>query len=130
MLVDDLVGYINQEHEDYFSPLAWICVDESISRWYGIGGSWINDGLPEYRAMDRKPENGCEVQNACDGQSGIMLHLNKDLNHGTKVLAFFVMPWARSLRTVVADSYYASFQTVCSPCALLMPTFFASLHWK
>ena len=74
--------------------------------------------------MDRKPENGCEVQNACDGQSGIMLRLkmvkseqsdllNKDLNHDTKVLAFLVMPWARSLHTVVADSYYASVQTAC-----------------
>jgi len=27
-------------------------------------------------AMDRKPEDGCEIQNVCDGKSGIMLQLH------------------------------------------------------
>ena len=40
-------------------------MDESISRWYGHGGDWINIGLPMYVAMERKPENG----------AGIMLRL-------------------------------------------------------
>ena len=123
-LVDDFVECFNREREEFFQPSAWICVDESISRWYGIGGDWINEGLPTYVAIDRKPENGCEIQNACDGQSGVMMRLklvksdsaeepflpNEDLNHGTKVLAFLVMPWAKSLRTVVGDSYFASVQ--------------------
>ena len=52
-----------------------ICVDESISRWYGHGGHWINIGLPMYIAIDRKPENGCEIQNSCCGRSGIMMRL-------------------------------------------------------
>ena len=50
-------------------------MDESISRWYGLGGSWINLGLPHCVAMDRKPEHGCGIQNACDGMCGIMMRL-------------------------------------------------------
>jgi hypothetical protein len=34
-----------------------------------------NVGLPTYVAMERKPENGCEIQNCYDGKSGIMLQL-------------------------------------------------------
>ena len=46
-----------------------------MSRWYGQGGHWINHGLPQYVAIDRKPENGCEIQNAACGRSGVMLRL-------------------------------------------------------
>jgi hypothetical protein len=50
-------------------------VDESIARWYVQGGHWINIGLPHYVAIDRKPENGCEVQNAACGRREIMLNI-------------------------------------------------------
>ena len=40
-----------------------------------MGGSWINDGLPHFVAMERKPDDGCEIQNSCDGRSGIMMRL-------------------------------------------------------
>jgi hypothetical protein len=36
-------------------------------------GSWINHGLPMCVAIDWKPENGCEIQNAPCGCSGVML---------------------------------------------------------
>ena len=104
-----------------------ICVDESMSRWYGQGGHWINHGLPQYVAIDRKPENGCEIQNAACGMSGVMLRLklvkgadlpgseeeqfgNNDdsLLHGTNVLKHVVSPWFGSNRVVCADSYFAS----------------------
>jgi len=75
MLVDDFVSRFNTHRVTHFSPLHLICVDESISRWYGLGGSWINTGLPMYVAIDRKPENGCEIQNSCCAKSGIMLRL-------------------------------------------------------
>ena len=26
-------------------------------RWYGVGGEWINIGIPHYVAMERKPDN-------------------------------------------------------------------------
>ena len=104
-----------------------ICVDESISRWYGQGGGWINAGLPHYVAIDRKPKNGCEIQDSCCGVSGIMLRLKivkeeEDYSstdteeegavmlHGVKVLKELISPWTGSGRLVCADSYFASVQ--------------------
>jgi hypothetical protein len=67
-----------------------------MSRWYGQGGDWINAGLPHYVAIDRKPENGCEIHTACCCTSGIMMTLRivkkeekeseKTINHGVKVM--------------------------------------------
>ena len=74
-LVQDFVDNFNEHRETFFFPSWLLCADESISRWYGLGGNWINMGLPHYVAMDRKPEHGCEIQNCCDGISGIMLRL-------------------------------------------------------
>ncbi len=41
-----------------------------MPRWYGYGGDWINLGIPQYIAIDRKPENGGEIQDASCGKSG------------------------------------------------------------
>lgn len=130
MLVDDFVSYFNEHRARFMTPSSDLCVDESIARWYGLGGDWINVGLPMYVAMERKPEFGCEVQNLCDGETGIMLRLlivksassanrlqggvavdDEQLNHGSKVIKFLCGPWAKTGRTVYADSYYASVQT-------------------
>ena len=125
-LVDDFVKNFNDHRADYFSPSGRICVDESMSRWYGQGGHWINQGLPQYVAIDRKPENGYEIQNAACGESGVMLQLKlvkgvdllddeddgvpaeTSLLHGTNVLLNVVSPWFGSHRIVCADSYFAS----------------------
>jgi hypothetical protein len=72
-LVDDIVTNVNNHRANYFSLSDCICVDESMSRWYGQGGHWINHGLPQYVAIDRKPENGCEIQNAACGRSVVVL---------------------------------------------------------
>jgi hypothetical protein len=45
-------------------------------QWYGAGGDWINKGLPHYVAIDHRPENGCEIQNAACGKTGIMMELH------------------------------------------------------
>ena len=58
-----------------YHPLDSICVDESMSRWYGIRVNLINSGLPQYIAIDRNLENGCEIQNATDLISSIMMQL-------------------------------------------------------
>jgi hypothetical protein len=71
-------------------------------RWYGAGGDWINEGLPHYVAINHKPENGCEIQNAACGKTGIMIELHvvkgpaeerlnlenddEDLGHGCKIM--------------------------------------------
>jgi hypothetical protein len=75
LLCDNFVNNFNRHHSRNFIPSDLICIDESISRWYGQGGEWINHGLPMYVAMDRKPENGCEIQDAACGRSGIMIQL-------------------------------------------------------
>jgi hypothetical protein len=120
-LVQDFVSYYNDHREEQFTPSDRICVDESISRWYGLGGDWINTGLPMYVAMDRKPENGAEIQNSCCAESGVMLRLrvrkskavdsvdlDEEMNHGTGVLRDLVLPWAQTGRVVAADSFFAS----------------------
>lgn len=123
LLVDGFVTQFNNHRRDTFKPSDVICVDESISRWYGQGGDWINHGLPMYIAIDRKPENGCEIQDSCCGKSGVMLqllvvktkreqenslHVEANENHGTAVLKKLVSAWAFSERIVCADSYFAS----------------------
>jgi hypothetical protein len=83
-----------------------------MSKWYGAGGHWINEGLPMYVAIDRKPENGCETQNSVSGRSGVMLRLklattaedesarteaaSSGILHATTVLKALVLPWART----------------------------------
>jgi hypothetical protein len=64
MLVDGFVSNLSSHRANNFVPSEVICVDESMSRWYVQGGNWINHGLPIYNAIDRNPENGCEIQNA------------------------------------------------------------------
>ena len=129
-LVDDFVDKFNEHRAATFQPSDTICVDESISRWYGKGGHWINHGLPMYVAIDRKPENGCEIQSAACGRSGIMIRLKmvktadeedrqhelasgegnneQGLLHGATVMKELVLPWLHTDRIVCGDSYFAS----------------------
>lgn len=91
-----------------------------MSRWYGLGGDWINTGLPHYVAIERKPENGCEIQDMCCGKSGIMMGLRvvkqeelegkSTFNHGLKVMLKLLQGWNSRGRVVCADSYFASVQ--------------------
>ena len=73
--MEDFTDNFNSHRKKYVKPSHTLCVDESISRWYGLGGHWINMGLPMYISLDRKPEDGAEIQNCCDGHSNIMLRL-------------------------------------------------------
>ncbi len=125
-LVQDFVDAINQHGGTFVSLSEANYVDESISRWYGLGGHWIEKGLPHYAAMDRKPENGCELQDTAYGRSGIMLRLelvttaedakrrsdnHTHIAHGTAVARRLLTPGAGSGRVVCADSHLASVQT-------------------
>ena len=128
ILVDDFIKNFNEHQAQNFFPSDEICVNKSMSWWYGQGGHWINHGLPMYVAMDRKPENGCEIQNAACGSSGVMIRLkvvktaeeenastvtdDNGNNHGTNVLKFLVEPWVRMDHCVCADSYFTSVNAV------------------
>jgi Transposase IS4 len=75
-------------------------------------------------AIDRKPQNGCEIQNSACGHSGILLWLkivktareertyadnnNDGLLHGIIVLKELIDSYFFSERLVCADSYFAS----------------------
>ena len=61
-LIDDFVKNSNDHCETMFIPSSRIYVDEYISRWYGLGGNWINIGLPMYIAIERKPENRLHLE--------------------------------------------------------------------
>jgi Transposase IS4 len=125
MLIDGFIRNFNQHRANNFIPSDRICVDESFSRWYGQGGNWINHGLPMFISMERKPEDGCEIQNSSCGRTGIMLRLKlvktsaqrdedhedqAHLNHGTQIILNLTQPWQASDRVVMADSYFASVQ--------------------
>lgn len=72
-LCEDFVDAINEHHKEYVKPSHFLCVDEPMSRWYGLGGSWIDVGCPHYVKLDRKPEYRMEIQDVAFGKSGIML---------------------------------------------------------
>ncbi|KNC85052.1 hypothetical protein SARC_02745 [Sphaeroforma arctica JP610] len=46
-----------------------------MSRWYSIGGQWLNGVLPHYVSRDRKPESGCDIWTACCGKGHFLLKL-------------------------------------------------------
>jgi len=123
-LVNDFSEAINRHRSAHVNPAETLCVDESISKWYGKGGGWTSVVLPMYVAIDRKPENGRELQNVACGRIGIMMHLSivttaadqaanlsaTDLGvpHCTAVLQQLVAPSVGSGCIVCADSYFSS----------------------
>ena len=112
MLVEDFVELFNDWRAKNFCPGENVVVDKSMSRWYGHGGHWINAGLPHYVAIDRKPENGAEIQNAACGKSGVLIQLKLVKSHripheqvldfpatdpaGTKIVCQLLQPWQDS----------------------------------
>lgn len=58
-----------------FTPSDLLCVDESMSRWYGQGGICLNLRLPQCISIDCKPENGCEIHNFARERNGVMMGL-------------------------------------------------------
>ena len=118
MLVDDHVANFNKHRACNYHTSDSICVVESMSRWYGIGGHWINAGLSQYITIYRKPENVCEIQNTDDGFSVINMQVNlvqtsseEDLYsteehdgflNGTKVMINLLQPWVNKPRHIVS----------------------------
>jgi hypothetical protein len=124
LLTDNFVMCLNDHRDLFFTPSHLVCVDESISWWYGQGGLWINPGLPLYVAIRTKLDYGCELQDSCCGVSGILMRLMivksakeestsvqevaPGLLHGTAVMIGLVSPWQHTNRIFCADSYFAS----------------------
>ena len=75
MLINNFVGNINKYRQRTFVPGGHLEADETVIRWYGKGGAFVDAGLPMYLALECKPDNIGEIQNLADVASGIMLHL-------------------------------------------------------
>jgi hypothetical protein len=138
MLVDDFIDNINEYRLRMFDPGNHLEADETVIRWYGVEGAFINAGLPMCLALKRKPDNGGKIQNLANVASGIMLHLkvvksakeekaistnatatNEDKDDSndnaadkggkvTRVLLELMEPWHHSGRVITADAYFAS----------------------
>jgi Transposase IS4 len=74
-LIDDFVRRFNEHRLQTVTHSDVVFADETMSKWYGACGRWINEGLPIHVAIARKPENGCEIQKRACGRSGVMLRL-------------------------------------------------------
>ena len=124
-MIRDFIVAITDHRASHVIPSQNICVDESMSRWYGLRGDWIDTGLPHYVSMDQKLENGCELKTAACGKSGIIIRIENVVSaedtslrdfesehlHGTAVTLRLLQPWFHTNRVVCADSYYASVHT-------------------
>ncbi len=75
MLIHDFFTNINEHRMRTFVPVERLEADETVVRWYGKGVTFVNAGLPMHLALERKPDNGGEIQNLADVASGIMLRL-------------------------------------------------------
>ena len=75
MIFDDHVANFNKKRARNYHPSYSTCVDESMLRWYDIGGHWINACLPQYITIDKNPKNRFDIHNATYRVSGIMIEL-------------------------------------------------------
>lgn len=96
------------------------CIDESMSRWYGLKCDWVDIELSYYISIDRKPDSDCEISNSAYGPSVIILHLEivkgadetcekefeTQMLHVTAVTSRLVDPWINSNMIVCNDSYF------------------------
>ena len=129
MLVDDFIAAINDWKARKFYPGSIICVDESIIRWYRIGGDYLPIGLPHFVVIHTKPDKGVEVQTSACSKCGVLCqlrlmkstlemrkinfarHVPSDENVGTTAVKQLTAPWHKSNRVAVGDSAFASIAT-------------------
>jgi hypothetical protein len=61
MLIEDFVANYNKYRQRTFVPGGHLEADETVVRWYGKGGAFVDAGLPMNLALERKPDNGGEI---------------------------------------------------------------------
>ena len=57
--INDHIEKFNRHRLEILSPSERLFVDEIFSRWYVLGGGWINLGLKKYVHMDNKIYSRC-----------------------------------------------------------------------
>ncbi len=73
MLVSNFVTNINEYCARTFLPGDHLKANKTVIQWYGVGGAFVDAGLPIYLAFERKPDNGGKIHNLADFASGIIL---------------------------------------------------------
>ncbi|KAL3815576.1 hypothetical protein ACHAXA_000308 [Cyclostephanos tholiformis] len=109
MLVNDFVDNINEYRTKTFVPGGHLEADESMICWYGVGGSFVDTGIPHYAAIERKPDN----EEAIAAAAADEVDDNKDVvadkgGKGTRVFLELVAPWQDSRCLVTADAHFDS----------------------
>ncbi len=61
MLVNKFVANINKYRCRSFYPGNHLEANETVIQWYGIGGAFIDTGLPVYLALKCKPNKGSKI---------------------------------------------------------------------
>jgi Transposase IS4 len=61
-LVSDFVESVNSHRAAYFSPFYLVCDDESMSRWYGQGGHWIEMDYRNTSPLIASPRTGARFR--------------------------------------------------------------------
>lgn len=124
-MVSGFLHVINEHREKIVTPSDYICVDESMSRWYGLGGGWIDNGLQHYVALHRKPENVCQTRTAACEEIAMMIRLKvvkgpteseappfgNEFSASSATTLQMVKQWLRSDRVVGGGSWSASAAT-------------------
>lgn len=108
----------------FFLTSKCICLNESMTRWYGKGHLWLGVGIPTYISIDRKPKRGFEIHSSRCGRSKVILRLcvlnsdqssllesERDLPQGTKDTLELVRSWLDNYRAICGDSHIASVST-------------------
>lgn len=116
---------INTYRRYFVTTGVTICVAESISLWYGLGGIWCQIGLAHYVKLVCKLESTCKLEIPCCGQSGIMLTIKlktlagetqsrdfkSNSQHGTAALLQLLLKRISLGRNVCADFCFGSVVT-------------------
>lgn len=125
MRVTEVIEACNEPRGAHIIPSELICVDESMTRWYGLGRDWRDIWLPHYVAMHRELENGVDLQISSRGRSGIITRIENLISagersmrkykvetlYGTDVTLRLVEPWFESERIACAHSYFELVET-------------------
>ena len=74
-LVNNHNKKFNRHILEILCPSERLCVDEIFSRWYGLGGDWINLVLPHYVQTDCKSDTRYKVQDNFCGINMVMMKL-------------------------------------------------------
>ncbi len=84
--IKPFISLLNDRWFNMIHPGYKITIDESLFQWYGKGG-YCKDGTPAVMKIHRKLRGvGCEVKNATDSVTNIMISVKVNEGNDTMLL--------------------------------------------